>query len=179
MKIFAALKQIEFAAKLFAAAGFNFQAAVDAKDENALKAHIEQAVAAAPARTVEPTAEQIQALATSELRAQLKLGADVDPIAHLASIATAQAEFTAIKSGLTAAGVKFEKPEGFAAALEARINTRAGEELAKRGLRDFPEQVVTDDPAKAAKVQTDFKLTGRARYRADFNRQLAKLTARN
>lgn len=149
MKIFAALEHVKFAAKLFAAAGFStFEAAFAAKDENALKTHIEKAVAAAPAKKVEPSEDELQALLSAELRETLKLDARADLTLELAAISAARSQLSALNAQLSAAGVKFEKPEGFAAALEARISMRAGEELAKHGLKTFPANSPEIDPSK-------------------------------
>lgn len=154
MKFFLAIKQIEFAAKLFAAAGFTaFETAFAAKDENALKAHLEKS---APAKMVEPTAEQMLALVTDELRASLidagiAVKADEDPLAVLKATLAKSATQTAQLSAISAAKITFAadaKPEAVTAALNSRISMAAGEELAKRGLRDFPEQKVEPDPTK-------------------------------
>jgi hypothetical protein len=165
MKFFLALKQIAFATKLFAAAGFTgFNAAMEANDENALKAHLEKA---APAKTIEPTEEELTMLVTEELRARFGFEASVDPFAIISSVTAQNLSFHAV---LKDAGVKVAndaKPEAIATALKSRISTAASEELAKHGLKAFPEQEVTADPTKVA-AKIDPKLTGLARVTAAF-----------
>lgn len=161
MNIFAATKTLAFVNKLFAAAKLNLDEFVAAGDESALQAHIAaQSTGAAPADTAAKDTE------IANLKTQL------------ANSNTANSDHatrhSAIVTTLSAAGVKFsaaDKPETLAPALEARISTRAGEELAKRGLRDFPAQTVEADPTKVA-AKVDQKLTGLARTRAAFKARI-------
>ena len=103
MKIFLALKQIEFALKMFSAAGFtNFAAAFDSKNENALKDFLAQGktVERLVEKVIEPTDEQLTALVTAELRehitaAGFTLAADADPIAALKQGLAAHPSLTA------------------------------------------------------------------------------------
>lgn len=150
MNLFAATRAVSFATKLFAAADLSFDKIVSAADENALKAHIEQAVAAAPAKTT-LTEDEIRVAVTGALRAELtkagiELATEDDAMKCIAAIA---ADNKALYAALTTAGVSAESPEQVSAALDQRIALRASEELAKRGLKDFPEQIVAEDPAKS------------------------------
>lgn len=177
MKIFLALKQMEFAAKLFAAAGFNsFSAAFEAKNENALKEFLTQTatVEKVVEKLVEPSNEQLQTLLGAELREQITsagftLKAGEDPFAvlkagltqhaqlvsELANLKTTCASLTtdraAFLSALNTAGVKLAAdatPAALASALEARISMRAGEELAKHGVKAFPSSSPENNPAQ-------------------------------
>lgn len=176
MKIFAALKQSEFAAKLFSSIGFDFHSAFAAKDDAALKQFVDGAIAAAPVKAGDPTDEQVTALVSAELRALLHVAADKDPVAEVTRLA---AEHAAITAQLSAAGIKFESPETLKAALDARISMRAGEELAKRGLAEFPEQQISKDPTKAPAAATEPKLTGLARTHAAFAESFAAKRIQN
>lgn len=161
MNIFTATRTLGFVAKLFAAAKLNLDEFVAAGDESALQAHIAaHGAAAGPADTTAKDTE------IADLKSQLATAK-----AAAAEHATRHASVVSV---LATAGVKFaatDKPEAVTAALESRISMRAGEELAKRSLRDFPEQKIEADPTKPAAV-LDAKLP-------PLSRLAAKLTARS
>lgn len=174
MNILAANKNLAFVGKLFAAAKLNLEDFIATGDESALQAHLD-------AQRATPTAPEASTIAAKDTEI-----ADLKSQLAAANAANSKHDVrhTALVATLAAAGVKFaatDKPEALAPALEARISTRAGEELAKHGLRDFPAQQVEADPTKpAAATKIDPKLTGRDRYAADFNRQLqARIAGRN
>lgn len=200
MKIFQAIKQIEFAFKLLAAAGFTgFETAFAAKNETALKAHLDQAIATAKPvekiveKVIEPTDEQLTALVTAELREQataagFTLAADADPIA---AFKTAHATFTALQSqhtlvlnSLASCGIKLvaaDPKAGLTApdiskALQTRVSLKAAELTALLGTAPVATQVAaspTTAPAAAAKSQAT-ELTGLARTQAALEAQRAK-----
>lgn len=191
MKIFLALKQIEFAFKLFAAAGFNsFTSAFDAKNENALKEHLQQikAVEKIVEKVVEPTDEQLATLMTAELREQITsagftLKAGEDPIAVLKAGLSAHsalvvsntalvARNTLIETQLASCGIKLVAADakvGLTAgditkAIEDRVSLKAGELTAQLGTRPL-ETKVTNDPAAKKKTEG---LTGLAKVEAHY-----------
>lgn len=180
MKFFLALKQIEFADKLFASVGFTaFETAFNTKDENALKAHLEKSPVA---KTVEPTAEEMLALVTSEFRATLieagvPVAANADPVAALKAVLATSATHAVHLSAIRAAKIDFAadaKPEAVTAAVNARVSTAAGELLAKTGLRAFPEQTIEADPTKPVVAKAvDPKLPPLARLAAKLSAQAA------
>lgn len=183
MNLFAATRAVETLKKQFAAAGLSLDAFVSGGDEFALKAHIEQLVTRATAESDGPTDEEVAAMvdaSVSKVLVDAGLAvSDEQPAA--AALSAIVRERDAMKAALATAGIKAATAAELPAALEKRIALRAGEELAKRGLRDFPEAVVTDDPAKANPPKLDPTLKGRDRYRADFDRQLSsgRLAGRN
>lgn len=176
MKIFLALKQVEFVLKLFAAAGFNsFASAFEAKDENALKAHIAQAVAAAPAKTVEKIVEkaaevsdtQLQELLSAELREHLAgagfvLTAAQDPFAALKDgLATHNklvATHALLEKQLTASGIKLVAADpkvGLTAAditkaIDDRVSLKAAEMTGRIGGPPVDGKVNADPKARSA-----------------------------
>jgi len=167
MKFFAALKSADFAAKLSAAAGFDFDAALASGDVNALKAHIDAAVSSAVANATKPDAALAEQVGTLN-----------------AALESATAENATLTGSLSAIGFTFpESPETSTkderiaankAALEAHINVRAQGILAQTGHPALAEVV---EPSKD-EIKTA-NLTGRDRYTADFNRQLAARARRN
>jgi hypothetical protein len=186
--LFTATRTVAFVTKLFAAANLNLQSMVDAGEENALKAHIEKATAAAPATPGTPTAEEIAEVNASLEKAVKEnetLGAQVkdlsaknakaaeETISLNAQITTLTAQLTAVR----AAKIEFAadaKPEAITAAVAARISKAAGEELAKHGLTQFPEQNVEADPTKPEAKNETKNLTGLAKVQAAFAAQSAK-----
>jgi hypothetical protein len=152
-------------------------------------------------KVAEPTEEQIGVLLSAELReliteAGFTLAAGADPIAALksglaahntavAALATATEQLKALPilqaqlSAIRAAKIEFAADADAAAvtkALDARISMRAGEELAKHGLKEFPKQTVSTDPTQV-QAPTDPKLTGIARTQALF--EAKRLGGRN
>lgn len=187
MKIFAALKQIEFVLKLFAAAGFtNFAAALESKNENALKDFIssQAKVEKLVEKVIEPTDEQIQGLVSAELREQIAaagitLKADTDPVAALkdglATYSALLARNTLVEEQLAALGIKFVAADakvGLTAAditkaVSDRVSLKAAELTAQLGTKPVTTQVVASPaaaPGEAAKSQ----LTGLAKVQAAF-----------
>lgn len=167
MKFFAAVKLATFATNLFAKAGLNLEAFHAAADENALKAHIEQAVAAAPAK---PGADHEPLLAEA-VAENLKLTADLAQANKtLKEVTEGRACIAAVHEdlvgALTACGVKIDavsfkkdKPEENAkavkAALDSRISTKARELVAATGgplLDESPENDSTKATSKGAKA---------------------------
>lgn len=167
MKFFAALKSADFAGKLSAAAGFDFDAALAAGDTNALKAHIDAAVANAVANAAKPDAALTEQVGTLN-----------------AALESATSENETITGSLAAVGFTFPaspetstKDERIAAnkaALESHIKVRAQGILAQTGHPALAE--IPDAPKPEAAAAN---LTGRDRYTADFNRQLAARARRN
>lgn len=200
MKILLALKQIDFAAKLFAAASFStFEAAFQAKDENALKAHLDAAVAAVPAKEkivekqIEPSAEQLQTLVTAELRAQLvglgiSLKADENPIdglkAALAANAAAGAQLSVVNAGLVKSGITLKASDeakgvqesDVIAAVDNRISLKAAELNGRLGTPAV-DPSLNNNPAAAPKGEKS-ELKGLARVQASFEAESARAKAR-
>lgn len=189
MKIFFAVKQIEFVLKMFAAAGFtNFAAAFEAKNENALKDFLAQtkAVEKIVEKVIEPSDEQLTALVTAELRehitgAGFTLAAGADPIAELKAGLVAHQSLLAsnhtLVASLVSAGVKLPAnatAEQITKAIDDRVSLKAAELTAKLGTLPIAAQVVAS-PAEATKQQADKGLTGLARaqaaFEADFNKK--------
>lgn len=166
LNIFTATRTLTFVGKLFAAAKLNLDEFVATGDETALQAHIAAQIAAAAPAT--PAAPAVATLPEGALSA-------ADATALRAERDASRAEVSALRSALNAAGVKFgadAKPEQLAAALEARISTRAGEELAKRGVGTaFVADAPAADPASAPKAAATEGLTGLARTVAALKRQ--------
>lgn len=156
MKFFAALKQAEFATKLFAAAGLNFEALFTKGDENALKAHLESLKPAGDitALTAKVTALTEETTALNGALASAKKEHDDALAAH--AIVAASANL--VSAALTAKGVKLpaataDKPVAQAdieAAIDARISTKAREKLAATGHNDPLPVEATADSSKPA-----------------------------
>lgn len=159
----------------FSAAGLSVADFVSAAP-HALKDHIAAQVAALTAKAEAEAATTAAAMVAGELRAILKVPAEQEPMAALSALVASHASITA---QLAAAGIKFESPETLKAALDARISMRAGEELAKRGLAEFPEQQISKDPTKAPAAVTEPKLSGLARTEAAFAASLAAARVSN
>lgn len=160
MNIFTATRHLAFVGKLFAAAKLNLDEFLAAGDESALHAHLESLRGTASA-TVSVTLDgkQVDAAILSAIKgAGIEVKEGATPAEALkAALAAAEAKHTALISALTAKGVKVtaeSSPEAVGTALDSRISTAAGELLAKRGLRDFPEQQVETDPTKPGAVKT-------------------------
>jgi hypothetical protein len=178
MKFFAALKSAEFATKLFAAAGFDFNVAQASADENALKAFIDSKAVSADATQ----------LAT--LNAALE-SANSENAAHLAKIEELNAAITThvpllaqnsrISSSLAACGVKIdlaalgaaktnEESEAlFRSALDSRISTKARELVASTGGPLLDETPAPDATKPASKSPV---LVGLAATQALFEARL-------
>lgn len=159
MNIFSKVKAFDFVAKLFAAARLNLTAMVEAGDENALKAALDQAAKSAAAPTG-PTAAEVAEVSAENA----KLGARVTELETQLATATGRADkaeaaakasaatLSGYQAAFAAAGLKSEKPEDFGKALQDRISTRAGEKLGELGVRtDFVQDDPNGDPAKAKK----------------------------
>jgi hypothetical protein len=178
MKFFEALKNATFAGKLFAAANFDFAAALKANDENALKTHIEGLVSAASTESAEVETALSEAVSTNST-----LSAKVTELEGKLSAANANAtnaaNYVAVTEALAANGVKIAKPDELKAALEARISVKARELLAATGttpLSDAPADDATK-PGAAAKTmaRSDWaKLSPQGR--AEFIRKGGQLT---
>ena len=160
MKFFAAIKASDFAVKLSAAAGFDFAAAFAAGDVNALKTHIDAESAKAVAAATKPDSaltEQVAALN--------------------AALESAKAENETITAALS--GVGFTIPEDVSTttgALQTFIKVRAQGILAQAGHPAIESAPASANPEGAASAT----LTGRDRYTADFNRQIAsRINRRN
>ncbi len=153
MKFFAAIKSADFAAKLSAAAGFDFATAFAAQDVNALKAHIEAENAKAVAAAVKPDAALTEQVATLT-----------------AGLESAHAENETLTAALS--GIGFTIPEDHAttkAALEAHIKIRAAGVLAQTGHPAI-------ETAPGARTEAS-SLTGRALVEARIAASIAKLKA--
>lgn len=169
MKFFAALKQAEFAAKLFAGAGLDLEKLVAAGDANALKAHLDSVRAASPS-------DQLQAALDEAVAENATLSAGNDALV---------AQISALKASLTQTGLKVEEvldAQGaldvtkLNAQLESLVAKRSREQLAAAGHPPIEELPGKSAPgAKAAKI--DPSLKGRDRYTADFNRQISAMAA--
>lgn len=153
----------------FTAAGLTATDFVSASP-TALKEHIAAQVGALSAQAQTEAALSAANQVANELRTVLKVPADQDPMLALSALV---ASHTSITAQLAAAGIKFEKPEMLKAALDARISMRAGEELALRGLAEFPEQQITKDPTQQPAASLEPKLKGLARTQAAFAQSLA------
>lgn len=175
MKIVRAIQQHDFVIALFASLGtsFNLQTAFDAKDESALKTHLDAQVAKA-AKT-ELTAEEVSALVAVELRAQLGIDAKADPIAAIASLKTAASALPGFVTGLAAAGIKLDATataEQVTKAANARIEIRSGEKLGSHGIgTSFPADEAAASPATASKDAKAGDLKGFARVQAAFTKK--------
>ncbi len=172
MKFFAAVKLAQFATSLFAKAGLNLDTLHAAADENALKAHIEQAVAAAPAK---PNAEHEQLVAEA-VAENLRLTADLALAKKtLGEVTEGRAAVAAIleplSATLVASVIKLDacnddkgafSADKFKAALTTRISTKASELVAATG-GPLLDETPAADATKAAAKTLDPKLTGLAR----------------
>jgi hypothetical protein len=169
MKFFAALKSADFAAKLSASAGFDFAAAQAAGDVNALKAHIEQAVAAAVATASQPAADAASKVDT--LNAALEAATKEN--------ATTTAAHSALTESMTAVGIQLpqladtvtraELVTSYTAAINDHIKIRACGELAKTG----------HPPVAAAPAPEATRPAGRALLESTIAASLAKLKAKS
>lgn len=161
MNNFTAFKSAAFIGKLFAGTGFDFDAALKAGDENALKAHIEKQIAAAKTGDADQ-----QKLIESAVAENEKLESSV--ATATANMATLRASYDAISSSLAASGITADTfttagafdAVKFKAAHEAAIAKAARVELAKSGHPGIAEQT-TADPTKPG--------AQRALTRAEFN----------
>lgn len=174
MNIFAAVKQLTFVAKLFAAAKLNLEDFITAGDESALAAHIEgQRQAGSSAATTSITIDTV-AMETKLLTdAGITVAEGQTPAqalaAHITAVKAAADRQSALCAAMTAAGIKVTEAttvEQFTKALEDRISTRAGEELAKRGVGTaFVKDTPAADPT-AAITSPKSELFGLAKVRA-------------
>lgn len=194
MKIFLALKQIEFVLKMFAAAGFaNFAAAFEAKDENALKAHIDgiKSIEKIVEKVVEPTDAQLLELLTVELRdhigaAGFTLKADESPFVALKAGLTAHqalsTQLSNLNSALATAGiVAADKTLGITAAditkvIENRVALKVAEANGRLGTPPVDPKL-NNNPAAAPKVDKT-ELKGLARVQASFEAEAAQAKSR-
>lgn len=191
MKIFTALKQVEFVLKLFSAAGFNgLASAMETKNENALKEFI-AAQATAPIekiveKVIEPTDAQLETLLTAELRehivaAGFTLAPTADPVAALKSGLAVHSALTAelgtYRAALAAAGIKVVAADAakgptqaeLLAAIDTRVSLKAAELSAQVGTRPVETTVPAvagATAAAAAATGQDSSLTGLARVEA-------------
>jgi hypothetical protein len=169
MKFFAALKSADFAAKVSAAAGFDFDAAIKSGDVNALKTHIASAVAAAVTAANQPAADAAAKIDT--LNAALEA-------ATRENTATTTAH-SALTESITAVGVqlpqladtvtKAELVTSYTAAINDHIKIRAAGELAKTG----------HPPVAAAPAPEATRPAGRALVESTIAASLAKLKAKS
>lgn len=132
MNFFASLKHAEFAAKLFTSAGLNFATMFAGGKEDALKAHIEAAVAAAPAK---PDAELTAKVGTLE-----------------AALTSATTTNTAITTALAGIGYKAEAIT--TESLKSHIKLHAAELLAQAGHAPLAETTSADVTKPAVKAAT-------------------------
>lgn len=192
MKIFAAIKQIEFALKLFAAAGFTgFASAMESKNELALKEHMASMakVEKVVEKLVEPTEEQMTALISAELREQaaaagITLAANQDPIQAIkdghATLTALQTRMTLIETTLSACGIKLTASDAKAGltaaditrAVETRVSAKGAELTALLGTPPVKTEVTNDSKRSAGKTDTA-ELKGLARVTAAFTSQTA------
>ena len=169
MKFFAALKSADFAAKVSAAAGFDFEAALKAGDVNALKTHIESAVAAAVATASQPAADAAAKVET--LNAALEAATKENAAIHEAhevitrSLTSIGFQFPTVTDTQTTA----DKIETHRVAFENHLKIRAAGELAKTG----------HPPVSAAVSPEATKPAGRALLEATIAASLAKLKAKS
>lgn len=167
MKFFEAVKQAAFATKLFATAGLSelFAAALNAGDENALKAHLDKFSDEKNALD-----EAIAENATLSAKvAELNKAAE----AHAAIVS----QLSTLNAQLSAAGIKFEKPEELGAALNSRISSKARELVAATGGPLLDETPSSDATKPGAKQQPELK--GLAKVVAAFTAQTAAKAGRN
>jgi hypothetical protein len=159
----------------FSAAGLNVADFLSAAP-TALKEHIAAQVSALSAQAQKDAALAAAGMVATELRTVLAVPAEQDPMLALSTLVASHASVTA---QLAAAGIKFESPETLKAALDSRISMRAGEELAKRGLAEFPEQQISKDPTTQPAAAVAPKLTGLSRTQAAFAQSLAAARIQN
>lgn len=159
MNFFAAVKQSLFATKLFAAINFNFEDAFKANNENALKAHLDSAIAAA-----KPTGENAEhtRLITEAVTENTRLAgelATVKAALEQANIAISGhvTRHASIVSTVTACGVNVAEcndaggafsPDKFKAAHKLTIATAARTELARHGISQPLPEAIEADPTK-------------------------------
>jgi len=162
--ILQATKRLAFVGKLFTTAKLDLDAMIDAGDETALAAHLEQAGkgSAAPAAP-----------------APAAITAEHPEVAALISAAVAPLKFqlAAVDEALAAVGIKgasTAEPEAMAKSFEDRIAIKAAEELAKKGVTSFAATEANPDPTKPAPAPKAANLSGRERYRAAFQAQFAR-----
>lgn len=146
MNFFTSLKTAEFAAKLFSAAGLDLAAIAKAGDENALKAHLESAIAAA--------------VAAAPAKVDAELTTKVGTLE--AALTSAKATNDAVTAALGDVGFKApaakadETPEqaqaAFKAALESHIKIRAQGILAQTGHAAVAEVASKKAPASLTRA---------------------------
>lgn len=190
MKFFTAIKQSEFAAALLAAAGFNLEQLATAGNTNALKDHL-----ASLKPTEEATSLTAKVKTLSDENATLKAALDSAQKEHDELFAALKAEMeqsvnasTLLNNALAASGVKLpvataDKPVDQAAiqgAIDARISTKAREQLAKHGIND---PLPVDPAADASKPVGTSKSMSAAQFAAlspkekmEFSRNGGRLT---
>lgn len=141
MKFFAALKSAEFAAKLSEVSGFDFKAALEAGDVNALKAFVDGKVAEAIA------AEGNKAVALAAQVERLESSLE-DAAEQNKSLSESAKNFTVINGALASSGFKFStdasKPTeaqiaACKKALDEHVKIAAGDILGAAGHRPIKE----------------------------------------
>jgi hypothetical protein len=150
----------------YAAAGLNVETMI-AAGPDALRAHIATASAALIAQAVADTVKTCQAQLDAAIAAKDAALAKSTEATATASAATTR--HATVANALATAGITLAPdatPEQLLKAIEDRISTRAGEELAKHGVGTaFVTNTPSADPAAAARPKNT-SLTGLARVQA-------------
>jgi hypothetical protein len=150
----------------YAAAGLNVETMI-AAGPDALRAHIATASADTIGKAVADTVKTCQASLDSALAE--KAASDAKATAATTSASAATTRHATVAAALATAGITVA-PEAtldqMTKAIEDRISTRAGEELAKHGVGTaFVNNTPSADPASGARLKNT-SLTGLARVQA-------------